>query len=363
MKTHQSIVCTLALGICGCLTPPAPRVATTAAGQSAEGIEGSSDVPKAAYRWKSVQILGGGFVTGVVFSPIQKDLVYARTDIGGAYRYNPKDGSWVSLSDQFGRDDANFWGIESLALDPTDPKRLYLACGTYTQEWAGQAAMLWSKDQGATFNVVRTPFKMGGNEDGRSNGERLVVDPNQPRILWFGSRKNGLWTSADQAQNWNVVSSLQVPSDPWGNGVSFVAFDGRSGQAGKATPTMYVGVSNPSASVWVSLDAGTTWTPLLGQPEGLIASHGAVDPQGNLFLTYGNHPGPNNVTNGAVYRFEPKQKRWTDISPLAPSKDDSFGYGGLGLDPSKPTTLVVTTIDRWTKHDEIFRSIDSGKTW
>ena len=34
------------------------------------------------YRWKSVQILGGGFVDGVVFHPHADGVRYARADMG-----------------------------------------------------------------------------------------------------------------------------------------------------------------------------------------------------------------------------------------------------------------------------------------
>ena len=49
---------------------------------------------------------------------------------------------------------------------------------------------------------------MGGNESGRFNGERLAVDPNQGDILFFGSRRDGLWKSADRGATWQKVESF-----------------------------------------------------------------------------------------------------------------------------------------------------------
>jgi hypothetical protein len=146
----------------------------------------------AAYTWKNVQIVGGGFVDGIVFHPTAKGVRYARTDMGGAYRWNGQTRRWEPLLDWVSYADSNLMGVESIALDPADPNRVYLACGTYTNANAPDGAILRSSDRGRTFGRTNVPFKFGGNEDGRGNGERMTVDPNDGKILYLGTRQNGL---------------------------------------------------------------------------------------------------------------------------------------------------------------------------
>src|SRR5215831_1808128 len=158
-----------------------------------------------SYSWHNVVIGGGGFVTGIVFHPRQKGLIYARTDVGGAYRWDDTVQQWIPLTDWIGAADVNLTGIESIAVDPSDTNRVYLAAGTYTR---GNAAILCSEDQGRTFQRSDVPFKMGANQTGRFNGERLAVDPNQGEILFFGSREDGLWKSVDRGVTWGKVESF-----------------------------------------------------------------------------------------------------------------------------------------------------------
>ena len=199
------------------------------------------------YKWKNVQMVGGGFVDGIIFHPTEKGLCYCRTDMGGAYRRNEKTLRWEPLLDWLSYEDVNLMGIESIALDPSDPNRVYLACGTYTAPQAPNGAILLSGDRGKSFKRTDVPFKMGANENGRGNGERMAVDPNNGKIIYLGTRNNGLWKSIDRGESWNQVLNFpdikETPPDSikdpneirrWefqnrGCGIVFVDFDFQSG--------------------------------------------------------------------------------------------------------------------------------------
>ncbi len=335
-----------------------------------------------AYTWRNVAIGGGGFVTGIIFHPHQKDLIYARTDVGGAYRWDAAAQRWIPITDWIGMKDVNLTGIESLAVDPLDPKRVYLAAGTYSQ---GEAAILRSEDQGRTFQRAVVPVKMGGNESGRFNGERLAVDPNQGNILFFGSRSDGLWKSSDQGVTWqkvqtfpNIVSSQASPvgagdvtnSRPRFGfrqqpvGIVCIRFDPSSGQPGSATPSLYAAASTTGTNLYRSTDGGVTWEAVPDQPVGFRPNHLVRAPDGMLYLSYGKEPGPNSMSDGAVWKFNPKDGHWTDITPEKPdSAGQPFGYGAVAVDAQRPATLMVTTFAHWKPHDEIFRSTNGGASW
>ncbi|GAQ56052.1 RICIN domain-containing protein [Streptomyces acidiscabies] len=304
------------------------------------------------YVWKNAQVVGGGYVTGLVFNPRQKGLLYARTDMGGAYRWDAGAEQWIPLTDWLGEKDWNLLGIDSLATDPVDPNRLYLGTGTYTNGWAGNGAILRSTDQGRTFKRTDLPFKLGGNEDGRGAGERLVVDPQNHGTLLLGTRKNGLWRSTDYGVTWSQVSSFPVKDGASsGGGISFVTY----GPAG----TVYAGVADKSTSLYRSTDSGATWQAVPGQPSGLLPQHGVIAGDGSLYLTYTDALGPNGVTGGAVWKYTPAGGAWRNISP----SKGGYGFSGLAVDPRKPSTVMVTTLDRWWPEDEVYRTTDGGSTW
>ena len=319
----------------------------------------SAVAQSAAYAWRSVPIKGGGFVSGIITHPTQQNLIYARTDVGGVFRWNEATNVWIPITDWIGRNNSQFMGVESVAIDPSDPSRLYVAVGQYTQSWANTAAVLRSSDQGGHWQTTNLPFKLGGNEDGRGNGERLVVDPNSNNILYLATRNTGLWKSIDFGATWNQVGSFPVASTANGVGLVFVQFLKSSGSAGNPTQTIFVGVSQSGNNLYSSTNGGATWNVVAGRPTSLMPHHAALEANGAMYLTFGDGPGPNGVNSGAVWRYNTGDSSWNNITPPT----GQGGFAGVSIDPQHSGTLVVTTVDRWFPRDVLYRSTDSGATW
>lgn len=339
------------------------------------------------YAWKNVQIVGGGFVDGVIFHPTAPAVRYARTDMGGAYKWDPATTRWQPILDWLGYKDVNLMGVESIALDPSDPNRVYLACGTYTNPRTPNGAILRSSDGGHTFQRADVPFKFGGNEDGRGNGERLAVDPQDGRILYLGTRHDGLWRSIDRGVTWSRVNSFPdvaeaAPPMPVraagetnqhyfqrmpvrGDGIVFVHFAPK-GVQGTITGAIYVGVSLMNrTNLFVSRDAGATWKAIPGEPTAYRPTRAALARDGMLYVAYGNAPGPSSMTNGAVWRLDTRSGKWADVTPDPPvSGSREFGYAAVSVDARHPQWVIASSYNRYhSGGEELFRSTDGGDTW
>jgi photosystem II stability/assembly factor-like uncharacterized protein len=217
----------------------AVAAAAAVTGQVLVGTAPAGAAAAAPYTWKNVNIGGGGFIPGIIFNQTQRNLIYARTDIGGAYRWNQTTGRWVPLLDWVGSTNWGYNGAVSLATDAVDPNRVYIAAGMYTNSWdPNNGAILRSTDQGNTWQTTPLPFKLGGNMPGRGMGERLAIDPHKDSVLYFGAPSgNGLWRSTDYGATWAKVANfpnpgnyVADPSDTTGyqsdnQGVVWVTFD------------------------------------------------------------------------------------------------------------------------------------------
>ncbi len=328
-------------------------------------MPGAAGAADPGYTWRTVPWGGGGYVDGFVYHPRMRNLLYARTDVGGAYRYDVAARRWIPLLDALGHDEGDLNGILSLAVDPNDPGKLYLACGLYLGQWAHNAAVLRSDDQGQTWKKTDLTIKLGGNADGRGAGERLQVDPNAGDILYLGSNQDGLWKSMDGARSFARVGGFP------GKAVSLVLFDPNSGSRGAATRTLYVGSADGTGGLFVSRDGGSSFAPVPGAPS-QTPQHAVIGPDGFLYVAFAAGDGknkselnPNNVSTGGVWKMDLKTGKWAEITPVRPAAGGpTFGYSGIDVDPIHPGTIVASTIDRWwPEPDDIFLSRDGGAHW
>lgn len=303
-----------------------------------------------AYAWRTVPYGAGGYVDGFVYHPHEKGLLYTRTDVGGLFRFDPAAKRWIPLLDHLPREDADLMGVLSVAIDPTDPNKVYAACGLYLQEWSRKGAVLRSNDRGATWAKTELPIHVGGNADGRGTGERLMVDPNAPQTIYFGSNQDGLWRSVDGG-----ASFSKVPASP-ARAINFVIFEPKSGD-------LYVGGADGKGGLFVSRDHGASFQPVAGAPAQL-PQRAAFGPDGAFYVTFAEGDGqavvnPSHASGGSVQRRDPASGEWRDISPIKEGRQGGFS----GVDVGPDGMVVVSTLDRWWPHDDIFVSRDGGRRW
>lgn len=346
-----------------------------------EGVQGETGM-EIPYSYGRVAIGGGGFVSGIIASGNSK---FARTDVGGAYKWNDKDCSWSSLTDFISEADKGLLSIEALAVDPSNEDNIYMLGGC--QYFSDQkTAILYSKDGGENFSIVDVSklIYVHGNGQGRNCGERIAVDPNNGNILFCGGRVNNpLIKSMDGGLNWEPVATFPAsaysksikwpswgsnsyPTTPDENGVTSVVFDASSKLANGATGRIFVGVSRTdAANVFVSEDGGASWSEVSGLPTNWIPVRMKMDANGDLLIAYSNLCV--NGTNGGAYRYNPSTKVATDISP------DNRAIGDVAVSPFNPNKLVASTNSTWIPQrwddgqsangDIFYTSTDGGATW
>jgi hypothetical protein len=116
-----------------------------------------------------------------------------------------------------------------------------------------------------------------------------------------------------------------------------------------------------------STDSGKTWQPVPGQPTQYRPTHMVMASDGTLFLSYGTSPGPSGMTDGGVWKLDTKSGAWTEITPVKrDARNTAFGWAAVSVDAHNPKVAIASTFGRRNSaggEDELYRTIDGGKTW
>lgn len=319
-----------------------------------------------SYEWKNVEIGGCGFVTGIVFHPTESGLVYARTDVGGSYRLDPSTNRWLALNDDIGGINNEFQhlGIQTIALDPNDANRVYLATGQYSgaESWKLNSRIYRSNDRGATWSYTTPGFKMAGNGEGRGTGERMVVDPLNGANLLVGSNNLGIWRSTDRGVTWSRLPNFPATL----TNLNFLLYAPAVAPGPGPNRRLYASANTLTGqSFWFSDNNGDSWAEVANHPgktpgAEMMPLQGSFDSAGVFYSTWGNATGPgNSASSYGVWKMSAEGNIWTSILP--PTGQGFFG--GISADPRMAGHVVVSTLLRWWPGDEVYRSTDGGATW
>lgn len=291
------------------------------------------------HKWEQVFIGAGGTPTVLAQHPRDPDVLYAGMDVGGPMRRDGKNNRWIPLVDFLGPNQIALYHVESLALDANDANVIYYSAG---KEWQnGAPSILKSANRGHSWTIVPLKNRKGKPvfiTNGRT-GQRLQVNPNNSQLLFYGSRKDGLFKSDNAGKSWQQITDFPVAGQPPdGMSISFVQFD-------KANRLIYVQAMMPKDSkaasgLYRSSDGGQGWQLIEGAPPGI----GKLDSQGTLY-----------IAGKTLQRY--KNGEWENITP--PGASD---FSALAISPADPN-LIALARDHCGGGNALYRSKDGGKTW
>lgn len=305
------------------------------------------------YAWKPMKIGGGGWVVGLDISPTEKGLIYVRTDVSGAYRWDSATSTWkqvvtsASLPAEY-TVYGTYRGVDSLVSAPKDPDIAYMA---YEQQ------IFRSTNRGESW--APTSFgmhkvRMEPNGEGRQEGERLAVDPQNSDIVYYGSIADGLWVTTDAGTSWGKVSA--IPAGPVPRGVNTIVFDKASGtttsDADKPrTKTIYVTVDQKG--VFQSNDGGASWAAISDSGPGSAGSmrDAEVGTDGTYYVAYAEINGTSAVWKRSA------AGTWENITPPG-EYGEGQTYCEIAVDPRDPQKVVVLR-----NGGRAFVSDNQGDTW
>ncbi len=258
-------------------------------------------------------------IGAIAVAPSDSNIVYVASGEGlhrpdlsvgdGIYRSADAGKTWTHLGLREGQQ------IPALAIDPTNPNRLFAAVLGHPYGPNPERGIYRSEDGGQSWTKVLY-------KDENTGGSDVVIDPRDPQVVYAS-----LWEDR---------------LGPWEDGNQY---EGTNGGLFKST------------------DGGTTWKQLTnGLPANLVQINVAVsasDPQ-RLYanLSTKAESGYGSARGLGVYRSDDAGASWRKITD-DPRPAMKIGGGDLSVpvvDPKNPDIVYSTSI-------VTCRSTDGGKTW
>ncbi|MBN2727683.1 MAG: hypothetical protein JXR53_00510 [Bacteroidales bacterium] len=301
------------------------------------GCKNSANSNNENYHWRNLEIGGGGYVTGLYIHPLDSNLIYIRTDVGGAFRYDIQKEEMVQLMNWAGVEEANLYGVYGMALDPVDTAHLFLSAGRYP--FASPCDVFESFDKGRTFQALNLNLPMGANKHPEKMGNKLHLHPNGNE-LWCATYGKGLWIYYLDRKQWEEKF---FPSQ---NNIQSILFDRSHGGL--------VYISTVNDGIFVSDTTSENFRKLTGY----IIDNTDIALNNNdniLFAT--------SRKNGLwAINLNDEKSGWKNINPnpsLNEYRTVSWSDGMLFTAPSKPMGALKWGFYLSTNNGDTWRALDT----
>ena len=307
------------------------------------------------YTWDDVMVGGGGWGALVFESPAAPGVVYFKDDCSSVYRLDKgatvwkKLNTWGSLPAGYTVQGANGANIACAA---NDPNRAYMS---YDKN------LFYSDDQGDSWkkgtispplnfmNEVDNPQPQRGCDSLRRL-QRLVVDPNNKDVAYYGSSFDGLYRTTDGGANWSKLTNglhagVAVKQSADSGGFINTAIDKSGGTINGRTKIVWA--TCRTVGVYRSTDGGNSFSPV-SQTQPIYYTAAACDAAGTFYVAAGSDT--NN--DGKVYKCPRGGTSMVDITPFATGV-----WQTIDVHPSDQRLWAQTA---WYGHAF---STDGGATW
>jgi len=184
-----------------------------------------------------------------------------------------------------------------------------------------------------------TPWCSIGPRNVNGRVKSLAVHPTNADILYAGAASGGVWKSEDGGQSWRPLWDMQESLAIGSVAIAPSAPDTIYAATGEWTPGY--GASYPGAGVYVSTDAGATWTRRAAVLARRIARI-LVSPTDASRIYVAGESGFERSTDAGV--------TWTTIH--------AGQIADAVVDPSNANTLYISVAN-----DGIYKTTDGGTTW
>jgi hypothetical protein len=213
----------------------------------------------ARFQYNFVEYLqvDSGRTTGILVHPRNPDIVYTATSGGGIWKtfnFSAKNPTWYPITETIGN-----LAIGNIALDPNAPDTLYAGLGDVFDVPGGQ--MIKTTDGGITWSM---PVQLAGTYPPESGGavvsaqrvRSVAVDPSNSNHVLVATDV-GLFRSLDGGQTYALVDLPNSGTQQRTESARSIVFTGAPNGVSRWAVS---GEVAGNVDIWISSDAGATWS-------------------------------------------------------------------------------------------------------